>query len=119
MRSSAAGFYDQVFSGDPKLLRDASPLHHVAADKGIPPMLICYSRGASDRPNPARPAQANAFAKALQGAGVRAQVVDASDRNHGQINARFGIADDHVTQTALSFLEDLQKRPGPTGDERL
>lgn len=109
MQSGAARFYGQIFGDDPEVWRDAAPLNHVAADKGIPPLLICYSRGMGGTLNPARPAQASAFAKALEAAGVAAEVVDASDRNHGEINARFGDPqDDKVTGRATTFLNTLE-----------
>jgi acetyl esterase/lipase len=50
-----SALYAQMFSKDPQVHRDASPLHHVAKDKGIPPFLICYSSGMGRRPNPKRP----------------------------------------------------------------
>ena len=48
-------------------------------------------------------------------AGVAADVVDASDRSHGEINSWFGPPDDSVTQRALAFLEALWK-PGAGRD---
>jgi len=108
MRSSPARLYRQVFGEDPAIWRDASPICHVAADRGIPPFLICYSRGLRAAPNPARPAHANAFAKALRAAGVPAKVVDASDRSHAEINAWFGKADDRVTREARAFLHAIR-----------
>ena len=107
MRSRGASFYGQVFGEDPAVWRDASPLTHIAADGGIPPFLVCYSRGMRANSNPARRTQAEAFGTALRAAGVPAEVVDASDRDHGEINAWFGDPDDSVTQKALAFLRPL------------
>ncbi|NQT13104.1 MAG: carboxylesterase family protein [Planctomycetes bacterium] len=96
--------YVDVFGEDVQTQRDASPIHHVANDKGIPPFLICYSSGMGARRNPNRSAQAEAFAVALKAAGIEAEVVDASDRNHGQINQRFGDPEDEkVTGRAEVF----------------
>lgn len=62
------------------------------------------------RVNPSRAAQAKAFAKRLGQAGISAKVVDATDRNHGEINRLFGEDDDKkVTGTALQFLETILK----------
>jgi acetyl esterase/lipase len=111
--TDAKPFYSQIFGDEPEVLRDASPLHHVAADKGIPPMLICYSSGMGAVRNPQRSVQANAFARALRAAGVHAEVVDASDRNHGEINARLGDPrDEKVTGKARKFLAGLLKSDG-------
>ena len=106
--------YGRVFTTDPEVQKDASPSHHVAPDKSIPPFLICYSSGIGNRPNPNRPRVAVAFAEKLRQAGYSAEVVDASDRNHGQINQRFGDPDDEkVTGKAMQFLERiLEVAPG-------
>jgi acetyl esterase/lipase len=103
-------FYDSVFGSDPDLLKDASPQLHVAAGKGIPPFLICYSRGMGRKAEPMRSGAAEAFRAALEKAGILASVVDASDRNHGEINQWFGREDDtKVTAKAWEFLEVLEK----------
>ena len=110
LMDSGARFYGEVFGDDPDLWKDASPITHVAEDAGIPPFLICYTRGMRQLMNPQRPVQANAFAEALRAAGIAAEVVDASDRNHGEINQRFGRADDEkVTGAAVKFLEAILK----------
>ncbi len=101
-------FYDSVFGTDPELLKDASPQLHVAAGKGIPPFLICFSRGMGRNAEPTRVAAADGFRAALAKAGIPGEVVDASDRNHGEINQWFGRADDtKVTGKAWRFLEAL------------
>ena len=119
---SSSALYVNVFGEDAKTQRDASPIHHVAHDKGIPPFLICYSSGMTARANPNRSAAAKAFASALKEAGVAAEVVDASDRNHGQINQRFGDPEDEkVTGKAMAFLEALrrpERKPSPVKEAR-
>ena len=108
MQSRSSAFYGPVFGEEEASWRDASPIHHVRADQDIPPFLICYSHGLRDQANPNRPAQANAFAKKLQDAGISAEVIDASDRDHGEINAWFGKADDEkVTGAAIKFFEGI------------
>lgn len=105
---SITATYGEVFGKDDAMQRDASPIHHIARDKGIPPFLIFYSSGMGDQPNSTRPVRANAFADALKKAGVPAEVVDASDRNHGQINQRFGDpSDTKVTGKAEAFLNGI------------
>jgi acetyl esterase/lipase len=59
-------------------------------------------------PNPCRPLQANGFADRLRSAGVKATVIDASDRNHGEINQWFGkLNDEKVTAKAWEFLQAI------------
>lgn len=101
-------FYDSVFGTEEGVLKDASPQLHVAAGKGIPPFLICYSRGMGERAEPVRTAAAEAFRAALEKAGIPAEVIAATDRNHGEINQWFGRDDDvKVTVKAWEFLEPL------------
>ena len=110
-RSSAATVYKSVFGEDLDTLSDASPMKHLASGKSIPPFLICYSRGMGRRVNRNRRVAADAFARALKKYNVRAEVVDASDRSHGEINRRFGDPqDDKVTGRAVSFLDSLVRR---------
>jgi acetyl esterase/lipase len=65
-------------------------LHYVAHGKNVPPFLIGYSHGMGGRMNPACRTQAEASAPALRDAGIEAEILDASDRSHGEINRRFG-----------------------------
>jgi len=62
-------------------------------------------------------AAAQAFAATLRGAGIAADVVDASDRSHRQINERIGDpADDRVTGRIEAFLDGVLTRfRAPTG----
>lgn len=105
----------QVFGSDPDVLRDASPQLHVAADAGIPPFLICYSRGMTRADDSVRrAAAAESFATALREAGIAADVVDGSDRNHGEINERIGDpTDDRVTGRIEAFLDGVLQSAAP------
>lgn len=115
MAETSSSLYTQVFGKDAKVHRDASPTHHIAKDKDIPPFLICYSSGMGRRRNPKRSVYANAFADALRAAGVPVEVVDGSDRNHGEINERFGApADDRVTGKAQAFLSKILSEAKPS-----
>ena len=105
----------EVFGPDPAVRRDASPQLHVAPDAGIPPFLICYSRGVTQADGAVkRAAAAQAFAATLRGAGLAADVVDASDRSHREINERIGDpADDRVTGRIEAFLDGVLARSRP------
>jgi arylformamidase len=110
LKDLPSSLYVDVFGEDETGQRDASPAHHVAEDKGIPPFLIFYSSGMRARPNPTRAAAAKAFCSALKKAGVPAEVIDASDRNHGEINQRFGDLEDRkVTGKSKNFLDEIQR----------
>jgi arylformamidase len=99
----------QVFGLDPEVRRDASPQWHVAAGVGIPPFLVCYSRGMTPADGLAtRAAAAEGFVATLRQAGIAADLVDASDRTHREINERIGDpADDRVTARIEAFLDGL------------
>ena len=106
--AGSSGLYRQVFGSDPEQHRSASPLMQVSSGKSIPPFLVCFSSGLTARVNPNRSQAANEFADKLKQAGISATVIDASDRNHGQINQRFGAADDgKVTGASKEFLLKL------------
>ncbi len=108
MKGRSSGFYRTIFGTDPETWKDASPFHQVAAGKDIPPFLIGYTRGMGKTANPSRPLQAKGFADRLRSAGVEATVIDASDRNHGEINQWFGKEDDEkVTAKAWEFLQAI------------
>ncbi len=122
-RAAGTALYRDVFGTDPETQRDASPLHHVARGKHVPPFLILYSAGiAPGRENPGWRAQAEAFAAALRDAGVHAEVVDASDRTHAEINQRLGDLEDDVTGRVMSFINAIRNgrasatpcRPSPS-----
>lgn len=112
LMQSGAAAYGRVFGGDPQVWRDASPSQHVAQGKRLPPFLIFYSRGSGARgENKIRAQQAQAFGDLLRKAGAEAEVYDASDRTHGEINQWFGRPDDRVTAKAMTFLNSLADRP--------
>lgn len=105
---SGSKIYQHVFGTDEASQRDASPISHIKKDRGTPPFLICYSKGMGIRKQPFRREAAHTFSAALNAAGIFAEVVDASDRTHGQINQRFGDpADEKVTGKSKAFLDRL------------
>ena len=114
-RQTTMKFYSGIFGSDPEGVRDASPQLHIKRGQGIAPFLICYSSGNTLRKNPWRRITAEVFRDALRAADIQADVVDASDRTHGQINQRFGDpADEKVTGKAMEFLRGiLEKRATP------
>lgn len=99
-----------AFGQDPDVWLAASPITHVAAGTGIPPMLIAYSGGLmrlQPRPNPTRAADAKAFAQALRDAGVRTAVVGAPEKTHAQIIREFGLPGDALAPAVFAFLRSV------------
>jgi acetyl esterase/lipase len=98
-RPGARTTYARAFGTDEAGWRDASPIAHVAAGKGIPPFLIFHA-GARE----ASEVQAQALAGALGAAGVAARVVHAPGKDHGSINRDIGTPGDGPTRAILAFL---------------
>ena len=96
--------YSEVFGTEESELKDASPFHHIVENKNIPPFVVAYSRGMGARVQRGRAEANREFADALKKAGVEAVLVDASDRNHGEINQWFGTAKDKKVTTAAEKL---------------
>jgi arylformamidase len=90
---------ENAFGTDPAVHEGASPLTHVAAGKGIPPMLI------AKRGDAQRQATQQAFHDALVAAGVAATIIDAAGLTHEEVNRRIGAPGDAVmTPPITSFL---------------
>ncbi len=94
-----------VFGRDQETQKDASPITHVAKDKGIPPFLIIH---VADRAE--SKAQSHEFAGALQKVGVSAEVVPAEGKTHGSLNQELGQPDDKPTTAVVRFLDRLNQR---------
>lgn len=92
--------YLQAFGDDPAVWADASPMSHVEPGVGIPDALV-VTRGA-----PARRATAQRFVEALVAAEVPAQLLDAGELDHAQVNRVVGTDADAVVTPAIGrFLE--------------
>jgi acetyl esterase/lipase len=97
--------YEGVFTEDEETQKDASPITHVAADKGIPPFLILHVAGRKDSQ-----AQSEGLAARLADAGVEARVVPAEGKTHATINRELGMPDDEPTRVVFEYLEGLGDR---------
>ena len=98
---NAARLYPFVFGTDPAGWNKASPINNVARGKGIPPMLL------TQRGEPSRVAQLQAFAEALRGAGVDVQVIDATGYSHGDVNQLIGSTTDPImTKPVTAFFDE-------------
>ena len=95
-----ARLYRFVFGTDPAAWNDASPINHVARGKDIPPMLL------TQRGEPSRVAQLQAFADKLRGTGVDVEVIDATGYSHGDVNQLIGSTTDPImTKPVTAFFE--------------
>lgn len=97
--AGAGGNAAEVFGETEESQRELSPVTYVGKDRGIAPFLILHVADRADSR-----AQSQAFAKALQEAGVAAQVVAGEGKNHGTINRDLGIAGDAPTKAVFEFL---------------
>jgi acetyl esterase/lipase len=95
--------FESAFGKTEEGWRDASPRHHVAPDKGIPPMLIFHAgrRAAVEQ-------QSRQMVDALRKAGTPAQLIHAPDKNHAGINWCIGQPGDPYTAVVMRFLERPQ-----------
>jgi arylformamidase len=98
---TAAALYSNAFGTTREGWRDASPRHHVAKDKDIPPMLLVHTQGRTEV------ARLSAeMVAALRMAGVPATAIHAADKNHAGINACIGQKGDPYTALIMQFLAD-------------
>jgi acetyl esterase/lipase len=87
-----------AFGDDPAVIKDASPIKHVAA--GLPPFRLAVGQGEF----PLMKAQTRDFCAALAAAGADARWTVVPDRDHVQMVASFGKDDDVVTVMLLDFV---------------
>jgi acetyl esterase/lipase len=97
--------YADTFGQDSGFWTICSPSSYVELNKGIPPMLLLVSRGMSPAyVNAQRLEAAAAFAGALREAGIAAEVLNAPDLTHSEINRQIGEPGNEITQVILEFL---------------
>lgn len=94
--------YRQVFTEDPQVQQEASPVHHVAAGKHIPPFLLFHVGMRQDSRE-----QSESLAAKLRAAGGQAEVVHAPDKNHLTLNRELGTPGDEPTAKILDWLDAL------------
>lgn len=92
--------YRNAFGDDPEVWDQASPMNHIASDVGIPSFfLVVQGRRA-------RVAATQAFADALEVAGVPAIVLYTPEYDHAGVNEAVGNADDTtLTPPLMAFLD--------------
>jgi acetyl esterase/lipase len=98
-----AGLFRAAFGDDPAAWKDASPMAHVAAGKGIPPFLALTAAG-----RVASTSRSRELVEALRKAGVFAETADFPGKDHGTINREFGDPGDGPTGKAMDFLDGVR-----------
>jgi arylformamidase len=92
--------YRNAFGDDPVTWAAASPINHLALDKGLPTFLL-VARGDAFRRG-----MCNDFATALRNAGTEAAVVDAGTYSHRDVNVKIGAPGETViTPPLMDFLQ--------------
>ena len=97
--STAAPIHRTVFGTDRELQEEVSPWHHV--EYGVPQsaFLVFYSDG-----RPEALTQAIPFGRRLREAGHLAEVVEAVDHDHGQVNQLLGTEGNVPTARIVEFV---------------
>ena len=90
--------FTPAFGNDPRTWANASPINHVSAGKGIPPMLVLYAN------RPRSSDVSRRFVQVLKGAGVPAAAVEVNGKNHQAMNRDVGNPNDSETRIILDFL---------------
>lgn len=96
--------YENAFTNDEAVQKDASPLFQIKKGTKIPPFLIFTAGGRK-----ASVGQSENLVKALTKVGVKAQAFDDSDKNHMTINKQFGLTDELTTKMSEEFLTAILK----------
>jgi acetyl esterase/lipase len=91
---------NEVFTSDPEIRRDASPIAHVGEKQ--PPFFLIYAQ--NDLPT--LDAQAIELAKLLQQKGTEANILMVPNRDHISIIGSIGIVDDVTTDAIIKFVRE-------------
>ncbi|MBP6634140.1 MAG: alpha/beta hydrolase [Kofleriaceae bacterium] len=97
--------FENAFGTDTAVQRQASPISHVVAGVGIPPMLVVV------RGQEARRANQESFVAALRAAGIAATTLDAAGLSHEEVTDHVGADGDTImTPPVMQFLADCFAR---------
>lgn len=96
--------YENAFTTDADKQKDASPISHIAKDKGIPPFCIIHVAERKDSKE-----MSHALADKLKEAGVEAEVHAAAGKTHGTLNYDIGQPEDEPTKDIMNFLQTKRR----------
>ena len=97
-----------VFGRDHSQWAAASPVTHIAAGKGLPPFLLVHAGTQK-----ATAVEARELARALRGASVEVEQVEAPDEIHGTIQKVVGGPNDPTTVQVLDFFRKVTGAAAP------
>jgi acetyl esterase/lipase len=97
-----------VFGRDHSQWAAASPVTHIAAGQGLPPFLLVHAGTQK-----ATAVEARELARALRGANVPVEQVEAPDENHGTIQRVVGGPNDPTTVKVLEFMRKVTGAVAP------
>jgi acetyl esterase/lipase len=93
--------YVTVFGADESIQQAASPISHIAKDKGIPSFLILHIASRRDGR-----LQSESLGARLRESKIEAKVVSVPNKTHASINQELGSKDDMPTQEVFQFLRE-------------
>lgn len=97
--------YENAFTLDEAVQKDASPYFHIAKGKNIPPFLIFTAGRRIASQN-----QSEKMVEAFTKIGVQAETINDPDKIHSTINTQFGVADEMITQKSKEFLVGILRK---------
>lgn len=97
--------YENAFTLDTAVQKDASPYYHIKKSKNIPPFMIFTAGERIASVN-----QSKIMVEALTKAGIKAEAIDDPGKNHGSINRDFGLPDEMITKKSEEFLGGILKK---------
>jgi acetyl esterase/lipase len=101
MVPSLVPMYTKAFGRKPGTWMEASPVNHIAPDKGIPPFLVCYTFQVVPFTQTSQE-----FASKLAAAGVKVWPYAVGNKTHNSISDDVGTRYDPVTGMIMLFLEE-------------
>lgn len=102
MKGTASVIHRQAFGADPDVWKAISPRHQVTEGKDIPPFFLVVADNHATKLD-----QSAAFQEVLRSAGVRCELVDAPQHDHGSVNRSIGDPNDKVTQAMQRFHDSI------------
>ncbi len=97
--------YENAFTLDENVQKDASPIFQIKPKTKIPPFLIFTAGGRIASVN-----QSKKLAEALKKVDVKVEVIDDPAKNHMTLNNTFGLPDEMITKKSKEFLDGILKR---------
>lgn len=105
-RVTAGSIYEKAFGTDTEILKDGSPVWHIAPGRNIPPHLLLGAKP-PQMPMETKVKNLDAVAVKYRAAGVRCEVACAPFRQHNTLITEFGPAEEPVTVEVTKFIQSI------------